>query len=238
MNERIRDLNAGHLPRLTHTRPDTHSPRTDLTAMELFGCPGMFFTVPGTFPSDLPQHITHTYTDTVYAVLQTLDPVTGMSQYTVRDVDGHRLRLGEPHPRKSDAVRSALDGLALFRRDHAAQVASRRVGCHLPPVPSVRIGYDTGAYIVHIHCDCSRVRGFAAYFEHFSDAGDWLSNNSDPWQLCTTSPLRVITASGGGRITGTRRDEHGIPVVEVRHDGYDHPALMGTDEVLDVVTRA
>lgn len=238
MTDQSPDLNAGYLPRLTRTRPAADPTPAGRTVTDLFGCDGHFFTVPGTFPHDLPDHITHT--DSLYAVLHTTDPATGSPRYTVHDVDCHRLPLGEPGTRKIDVVRNALAALAAHRRAHAAQVTHNRVHLRgLPPAPPIRIGYDdTHTCIVHVRCACPHIPGLSAHFEHFQDAAaDWLTETSDPWQLCPTSPHRAVTTAGTGDVRATHRDDQGAPVIEVLHDGYSRPAVLPLTYVKDITDR-
>ncbi|MGW3390542.1 hypothetical protein [Streptomyces cinereoruber] len=214
------DLNAGDLPHLTTERPH-HRSATHRTTRELFGHDGQFFTVPGTFPVGLPDHIR--FTSAVYAVLHAPNPVTGEAEFIVRDVDGHRLPLGTAAPDQATAIRSAVSALAEERRAHAQRVEHNRV--HIlgfVPTPPVRIGYtEAGTCVVHVRCSCPRVEGLAAHFEHVSLAADeWLDEaTTTPWTFCPTSPTQVITEGGTGHLTSTSRNERGQAVVQVQqHD--------------------
>ncbi|MFD7866985.1 hypothetical protein [Streptomyces sp. NPDC059783] len=212
------DLNAGDLPHLTESRP-----RSARTTRELFGHDGQFFTVPGTFPGGLPDHIG--FTRAVYAVLRIPNSVTGEDEYTVRDVDGHRRTLGTPAPDQDTAIRTALAALAADRRTHAQGVEHERVDTlGRAPVPPVRIGHtETGTCVVHVRCSCPDVEGLAGHFEHVSlAASDWLDEApTTPWEFCPTTPTRVTAPSGSGPLTATFRDPVGAAVVEFQHpDGH------------------
>ncbi|MCX4826344.1 hypothetical protein OG883_42650 [Streptomyces sp. NBC_01142] len=216
------DLNAGDLPHLSADRP-RHRSSTHCTTRELFGHDGQFFTVPGTFPGGMPDHIG--FTPAVYAVLRTPNLGTGEDEFTVRDVDGHRHTLGTPAPDRGTAVRSALSALADDRRAHAQRVEHNRVHIlGLAPVPPVRIGHiDTGTCVVPVRCSCLQVEGLAAHFEHVSlAAGNWLDETpTTPWEICPTSPTRVTAPSGSGPLTATFRNAEGAAVVEFEHpDGH------------------
>ncbi|MGC5263905.1 hypothetical protein ACPXCO_23080 [Streptomyces cyaneofuscatus] len=216
------DLNAGDLPHLTADRPH-HRSDSHRTARELFGYEGQFFTVPGTFPGGLPDHVG--FIPAVYVVLRTPDHATGTHEFTVRDVNGHRRILGTPDPDQDTAIRNALSTLAERRRDHARQVEHNRIHVlGLDPVPPVRIGHTaTGTCVVHVRCSCPQVEGLAAHYEHVSlAAADWLAETpATPWEFCPTSPTGVTTQRGRGRLTGTLRNDKGMAVVEVEHrDGH------------------
>ncbi|WP_331732079.1 hypothetical protein OG613_47405 (plasmid) [Streptomyces sp. NBC_00015] len=221
------DLNAGELPRLTRTRPDPQH-----TVRELFGHDGQFFTVPDSFPGGLPDHITFAAV-AYYAVLRAPNLDTGEDEFTVRDVDGRRT-IGEPAPEQDTSIRSALSALAERRRAHAQQVEHNRVHVlGLDPVPPVRIGHTiTGTCTVHIRCSCPQVEGLAAHYENVPlAAADWLdANPATTWELCPTSPARVITPSVSGRISATFRNADGAAGVEIQH-------LNGHREVV-ALTRA
>lgn len=216
------DLNAGDLPHLTTVRPghrsDSHS-----TTRDLFGHDGQFFTVPGTFPDGLPDHTG--FTTVVCAVLRTPDLTTGADAFTVREVDRHRRPLGAPDADQDTAIRSALTAVAERRRAHARYVQHNRVHVlGLEPVSPVRVGHSTtGACVLHVRCSCPHVEGRAAHFEHVSQAAaDWLDETpTTPWELCSTSPTRITTPNGSGRLTGTLRDSKGTAVVEIQHTDRD-----------------
>ncbi|MYS33487.1 hypothetical protein K388_05817 [Streptomyces sp. KhCrAH-43] len=212
------DLNAGDLPHLTADRP-RHRSATHRTTRELFGHDGQFFTVPGTFPGGLPDHVG--FTDAVYAVLHAPNPATGEAEYSVRDVNGRRLTLGSPAPDQDTAIRSALSALAEKRRAHAQQVEHNRVHIlGLAASPPVRIGHtETGTCVVHVRCSCPHVEGLAAHYEHVSLAVDgWLDEvPTTPWEFCPTSPIQITTERGTGRLTSTSRNDKGQAVVRLQH---------------------
>ncbi|MFI5867175.1 hypothetical protein [Streptomyces sp. NPDC051546] len=220
------DLNAGDLPHLTADRPRHRWP-SGRTTRELFGHDGEFFTVPGTFPGGLPDHIG--FTVSVYAVLHAPNTATGEAAFIVRDVDGARLTLGTSAPDQDTAIRSALSALAEDRRAHAQQVEHNRVHIlGLDPHPPVRIGHThTGTCVVHVRCSCPQVDGLAAHYEHVSLAADgWLDEvPTTPWEFCPTSPTQVITDSGTGRLTSTSRNDRGQAVVQVQHPGRRHEVI-------------
>ncbi|WP_440581053.1 hypothetical protein [Streptomyces sp. PT19] len=215
------DLDDGDLPHLTEDRP-RHRSATHRTTQELFGHDGQFFTVPGTFPGGLPDHIR--FTPAVFAVLHIPNPLIGEDEYIVRDVDGHRRTHGTPAPDRETAIRSALAALADDRRTHAQRVEHKRVHTlGRAPVPPIRIGYsETGACVVHVRCSCPEVEGLAGHYERVSlAAADWLDEASTtPWEFCPTTPTRV-TAPSGGTLTASFRNSEGAAVVEFRHpDGH------------------
>ncbi|MEU3639965.1 hypothetical protein AB0H23_27575 [Streptomyces albogriseolus] len=220
------DLNAGELPHLTTDRP-RHRSATHRTTRELFGHDGKFFTVPGTFPGGLPDHIG--FTPAVYAVLHAPNPATGEAEFIVRDVDGQRLTLGAPAPDQTAAIRSALSALAEDRRAHAQRVEHNRVHIlGLAPTPPVRIGHtEADTCVVHVRCSCPQVEGLAAHYEHVSLAADgWLDEAlTTPWKFCPTSPTQVITYSGTARLTSTSRNDKGQAVVQVQHTDGRHEVI-------------
>ncbi|MET8816555.1 hypothetical protein ABZW47_31725 [Streptomyces sp. NPDC004549] len=225
------DLNAGDLPHLTAQRPRHGSPST---TRDLFGHDGQFFTVPGTFPDGLPDHIG--FATVVYAVLRTPAPATGTDEYTVRDVDGHRRTLGTPGTDQDTAITNALSALAERRRAHARQVEHNRVHVlGLPPVPPVRIGHSTtGTCVLHVRCACPHVEGLAAHYEHVSLAADWLDETpTSAWEFCPTSPTLVTTSNGRGRLTATLRDSKGTAVVEIQHT-TGHREAIALSQVSDL----
>ncbi|MFE1785285.1 hypothetical protein ACFW9F_22610 [Streptomyces sp. NPDC059506] len=224
------DLNAGDLPPLTPLRPNAHPSHPRRTVRDLFGHSGLFFTVPGTFPAGLPDHITHT--DTVYAVVRIPDTTT--DAFVVHDVDGNRHRIGRPAPDCTAAIRSALTELATHRRRRAQQIEYNRIHVlGLEPAPPVRIGTSAGTCIVHTRCFCPHVEGLAAHFEHVSVAADdWLNEAPDtPWQFCPTSPQRITTPTASGRITRTCRTDQGTAAVEIEHDADGRRILVPLREV-------
>ncbi|MEU7031629.1 hypothetical protein AB0A60_33645 [Streptomyces sp. NPDC046275] len=220
------DLKAGDLPHLTTERP-RHRSATHRITRELFGHDGKFFTVPGTFPGGLPDHIG--FTPAVYAVLHAPNPATGEAEFIVRDVDGQRLTLGTSAPDQTTAIRSALSALAAERRAHAQRVEHNRVHIlGLAPNPPVRIGYtEAGTCVVHVRCSCPQVEGLAAHYEHVSLAADgWLDEApTSPWKFCPTSPTQVITEGGTGRLTSTSRNDKGQAVVQVQHTDGRHEVI-------------
>ncbi|MFH0245953.1 hypothetical protein ACGRHY_26860 [Streptomyces sp. HK10] len=220
------DLNAGDLPHLTADRPCYRS-ATHRTTRELFGHDEQFFTVPGTFPGGLPDHIG--FTDAVYAVLHAPNPATGEAEFIVRDVNGQRLTLGTPAPDQDTAIRSALSALAEDRRALAQRVEHNRVHIlGLAAAPPVRIGHtEAGTCVVHASCSCPQVEGLAAHYEHVSLAADgWLDEApTSPWRFCPTSPTQVITKMGTGRLTSTSRNDKGQAVVQVQHTDGRHEAI-------------
>jgi hypothetical protein len=226
------DLNISDLPPLTDQHP-RYADQTRQTVRNLFGCDGMFFTVPGTFPTGLPDHIG--FLDTVYALLHTPEPATGTVLFIVRDADGNRHRLGHPAADSDTAVRSALFALADQRRAHARQVEHNRVHLlGLEPHPPVRIGHHNGAWIVHARCSCPYVEGLAAHFERVSLAADaWLNEDATtPWAFCPTSASRLTAGSVSGHITATGRADQGAATAEIeRADG--HRTIVRLDEVTD-----
>jgi hypothetical protein len=211
------DLNAGDLPTLTADRP-RHRSDSHRTARELFGHEGQFFTVPGSFPDGLPDHIG--FVPAVYAVLRTPNPATGTDEFTVRDVNGHRHILGTPDPDQETAIRNALSTLSEQRRDRAQRVEHNRVHIlGLEPVPPVRIGHTAqGVWMLHVRCSCPVVEGLAAHFEHVSRAAaDWLDETpTTPWEICpTTSVRRITTPHGRGRSCGTTRTAEGTAALQI-----------------------
>lgn len=225
------DLSAGALPRLTATRL-RHGSRS--TTRDLFGYEGQFFTVPGTFPDGLPDHIG--FIAVVYAVLRTTASATVTDEFTVRDVDGYRQTLGTPGNDQDAAIRSALSALAERRRAHGRQVEHNRVQVlGLPAVPPVRIGHSTtGTCVLHVLCSCPHVEGLAAHFEHVSLAADWLDESpTGSWELCATAPTHVTIPHGGGRLTATLRDSKGTAVVEIQHS-TGHREAVALAEVSDL----
>jgi hypothetical protein len=228
------DLNAGDLPHLTGDHP-RHRSAAHRTTRELFGYDGQFFTVPGTFPGGLPDHIG--FNPVVYAVLHVPNPVTVEDEYTVRDVDGHRRTLGTPAPDPDTAIRSALAALADDRRAQAQRVEHNRVHTlGLAPVPPIRIGHtETGTCVVHVRCSCPKVEGLAGHFEHVSlAAADWLDEApTTPWEFCPTSPTRVTAPSGNGPFTATFRNAEGAAVVEFQHPG-GHRETIALAQVNDL----
>lgn len=217
------DLNAGDLPHLTTERPRYRS-ATGRTTRELFGHDGKFFTVPGTFPGGLPDHIG--FTPAVYAVLHTYNPATSQPEFIVRDVDGQRLTPSVPATDQTTAIRSALSALAEDRRAHAQRVEHDRVHIlGLTPNPPVRIGHtEAGTCVVHVRCSCPQVEGLAAHYEHVSLAADgWLDEAcTTAWKFCPTSPTQVITKRGTGRLASTSRNDKGQAVVQVQHTDGRH----------------
>lgn len=100
-----------------------------------FGSSGYLFTVPGDFPSDLPDffHIT----DWEMAVYRTRE--SGAPMWEVRDVNGNRRVWGEDSTRRG-AVGLAFAELARKRREKADEIRNRRVNVlGLEPIPPFRV---------------------------------------------------------------------------------------------------
>ncbi len=94
-----------------------------------FGRNGYLFTVPGSFPEDIPNHLR--VTDWEMAVYRTKDDP---DVWEVRDVNGARRVWGTGGSRR-EAIGLAFQEIARKRRIEAADVADKRKAAGLEPAP-------------------------------------------------------------------------------------------------------
>ncbi|KNE80140.1 hypothetical protein AB0B04_32200 [Streptomyces xinghaiensis] len=255
--ERVNDTTAAHLatgtdegtgePVYVCSLPERHHSHAGRTTRDVFGREGYWFTIPGDFPTSVPDefHLTRA----TYAVTHE-DLGAGLVAWKVWEAVDHRAPLATSTESRRVAVRHAVARMANEREERARRIIAERRAIGQQPVMAVRVERTTvaadpgnawrtpdGAPLirVHVRCGCTNLPDKVAEFPHPWDvaASEYL-NQGAAWQLCERSPRHVTTDAGRGEVLsyGNRvslsGDSSGDPYVMVRFGEVATPVSLAS----------
>ena len=158
-----------------------------------FGRNGYLFTVPGSFPKDIPNHLR--VTDWEMAVYRTKDDP---DVWEARDVNGARRVWGTGGSRR-EAIGLAFQEIARKRRIEAADVADKRKAAGLEPASPVHVEATASVTLVCAPQAIAVLRWIGPvheqptrYYVHDIDGGDQYEIRADGSVTLRTTTVGVL----------------------------------------------